>query len=86
MKSTNSIYDFKTRGLNRVTEAQWKEFNSYTWVSENEKEYNDPKYNWIMCIPETSRDSKYGRRMVSVEYKLIRGLTIGEFYGSGIVD
>lgn len=49
------------------------------------KDIDDPKYNW-KCIYPTDNDEKYGRMMVSYEQKIIRRLTMGEFYGSGTVD
>lgn len=86
IKDTPSINSFVSRKLNFIPRTKWEEFMSYPKVDYEDKQYADPKYNWIMCICDDARDTKYGRQMISVEYKLRRGQTMGEFYGSGIVD
>ena len=52
-----------------------------TWREATESEANDPSIRW-----EMEGSSKYGRRMINRERGIYRGLTVSEFYGSGIVD
>ena len=70
--------EFKDRTPHTETEemanAQWKETKELG-------DLNDKKYNWI----QVGR-SKYGRYMYCTNTKVRRGQTMGEFYGSGIVD
>jgi hypothetical protein len=80
-----SINNFKSQKHIAVDETKWNEYLGYTKVDYNDKQYDDGKYNWKMVYC-SDNDEKYGRIMVSEEYKLKRGLTMGEFYGSGIVD
>lgn len=86
MRSTTSINDFCDRKLYRVSDREWDEILSYQKVDYREGIYDDPKYNWIMVIPESANDTKYGRWMVSKEFKLLRNQTMGEFYGTSAVD
>lgn len=80
-----SINDFKDKTHMAVNKAKWKEYQGYTNVDHKDKQYNDKKYEWKMVYLETN-DEKYGRIMVSEKFKIRRTLTMGEFYGSGIVD
>ena len=81
-----SIYDFVQRKLHYIPMDKWGEYRGYQEVNCDDKSYDDPKYNWIMCISENARDAKYGRTMISEEFKLRRGTTMGEFYGTSTVD
>lgn len=81
-----SIFDFVYRKLHYIPMDKWDVFRGYQEVQRNDKSYDDPKYNWIMCISENARDTKYGRIMISEEFKLRRGQTMGEFYGTSTVD
>lgn len=42
--------------------------------------------DWIMYEYEGGTDRKFGRVVYSKKLDQIRGMTIGEFYGDGIVD
>lgn len=42
--------------------------------------------DWIQVISEEATDTKYGRLMYSPSLKVLRSTTMGEFYGTGIVD
>lgn len=42
---------------------------------------NTEKYNWVQVGTE-----KYGRTMYCTKTKIRRSLTMGEFYGTGVVD
>ncbi|KOF57845.1 MULTISPECIES: hypothetical protein [Clostridium] len=80
-----SINDFKDQKHIAVDESKWKEYKGYKDVDYKDKQYDNPKYNWKMVYWENN-DEKYGRIMVSEAFKLKRGLTMGEFYGTGVVD
>jgi len=68
---TDRIQHDKTEDMDK---APWKE-------KEELGDLNDKKYNWIQV-----GHSKYGRYMYCTNTKVRRGQTMGEFYGSGIVD
>lgn len=80
-----SINDFKDRRVIGVDKDKWREYRNYTEVDYKDKKYNNKKYNWKM-VNQIGSDEKYGRMMISEEYKLKRDLTMGEFYGSSTVD
>lgn len=80
-----SVNDFIDRPHISVDEPTWDKYAEYTMVDYEDKQYDDKKYNWKM-VYLSSNDEKYGRIMISEKYKLRRGLTMGEFYGSGLVD
>jgi hypothetical protein len=50
-------------------------------VDKDKIDLDDPKYNWIQV-----GHTKYGRYMYCTNTHVRRGQTMGEFYGSGIVD
>lgn len=72
-----SATDFKHRERHNATD----EMNNAPKVVLTEKEMDNPKYNWIQVGHE-----KYGRFMFCTNTKVRRAQTMGEFYGSGIVD
>lgn len=80
-----SIRDFKDHNHVSVDNNKWNEYLNYAKVDYEDEQYDDEKYEWKMVYLKTN-DEKYGRIMVSETYQLRRGLTMGEFYGSGIVD
>lgn len=47
----------------------------------DEQDWNDEKYDW-----EYFGQQKYGRYAVCKNTNIKRGLTMGEFYGAGVVD
>lgn len=80
-----SIRDFKDIPTIFVDEKTWNEYSKYKFVDCDDPQYDDPKYNWkIVC--KKCNDEKYGRTAISEKYKIRRALTMGEFYGTGIVD
>lgn len=85
----NAFVSRERRGVTKEERDRIKK--EYTQVNYKEKDengklkYNDPKYNWEM-IYTLGHDEKYGREMISHEYKLRRGLTMGEFYMNSTVD
>jgi hypothetical protein len=42
--------------------------------------------DWEIMFREGNSDTKYGRQMYSPSLNRLRSLTMGEFYGDGIVD
>lgn len=87
--NANSFCDHK---FIEVTQDKWDEYKNYQEVEfkgsflPSDSDYlSYDKYNWKM-VYRKGNDVKYGRMMVSEEYKLKRGLTMGEFYGSSCVD
>ena len=68
--------------VSRTNHDNTEEMDNAPW-KENEElgNLNDKKYNWIQV-----GHSKYGRYMYCTNTKVRRGQTMGEFYGSGIVD
>ena len=83
MKSIEAFYDRKLHLLDREA---WEKCQHYVLVDYKDKVYDDDKYDWQMVHLRLANDHKYGRIMVSHDYKLRRGLTMGEFYGTGEVD
>jgi hypothetical protein len=78
MSSTKDAHSFVDRQSTNYTE----EIRNLPVIKESELgDLNDPKYNWIMV-----GNDKYGRTMYCTNTNIRRGLTMGEFYGSGIVD
>lgn len=69
--------DFK----DRVQHDKTSEMDKAPIVDKDKIDLNDSKYNWIQVGRR-----KYGRYMYCTNTHVRRGLTIGEFYGSGIVD
>lgn len=80
-----SIYDFKHQEVYYVDEDTWEKYKLFKDVDCENKKYDDYKYEWKMVAKKNS-NSKYGRKMISEKYQLIRGLTMGEFYRTGEVD
>lgn len=80
-----SINDFKDHRHEAVNKNKWDEYSNYTKVDYNDEQYDNHKFNWKMVYLE-SNDEKYCRMMVSEAFKLRRGLTMGEFYGTSEVD
>ncbi|MDO4802789.1 MAG: hypothetical protein Q4A15_11545, partial [Prevotellaceae bacterium] len=51
------------------------------------KDIDDPdKHRWVCTIPLKGNDARYGRAMFCLKTGILRGQTLDEFYGSGIVD
>ena len=69
--------DFKDRKQHDKT----PEMDNAPWVKIPSGELDDPKYNWIQV-----GHTKYGRYMYCTKTHVRRGQTMGEFYGSGVVD
>jgi len=70
-------HDFKERPRHDKT----KRMDNALFVKMEDLDLDDPKYNWIQVGYE-----KYGRFMYCTNNHIRRGLTMGEFYGGGIVD
>ena len=75
--------DFKTRTLNRIPKEEWDRIRKNGLLESNEHGLAD---DWVMVVSESANDVKYGRLMYSPTLDKFRGQTMGEFYGSGIVD
>lgn len=75
--------DFKDRRLNRIPKEEWERIRKNGLLESNEHELAD---DWVMVASESARDVKYGRLMYSPTLDQFRKQTMGEFYGSGIVD
>mgnify|MGYP000259105948 CR=1 FL=1 len=76
---------FHTRKVNRITDEEMDRLNRkgvLEATNENIAKAND----WVMVARESTRDLKYGRTMFSPSLDQLRRETMGEFYGSSIVD
>lgn len=88
-----NVNDFISRKCTHPTKEEIKQiYKDYkeisfegSFIDKNSEYYNDDKYKWEM-VTTNDHDYKYGRMMISREYKLIRRTTMGEFYGAGTVD
>ena len=69
--------DFK----DRVQHDKTSEMDKAPIVDKDKIDLNDSKYNWIQV-----GHTKYGRYMYCTNTHVRRNQTMGEFYGSGIVD
>jgi hypothetical protein len=74
---------FTDRKLNRIPKAEYDRLWAKGYLPESAHELAD---DWIMVISEGAMDVKYGRNMYSPSLDQFRHSTMGEFYGSGIVD
>ena len=74
-----SVHEFKTQKKMQETE----EMKTLPWTDEKTiPDIDDSeKYDWHQV-----GSSKYGRYMYCPKTKIKRGQTMGEFYGTGIVD
>lgn len=74
-----SVHEFKTQKKMQETE----EMKTLPWTDEKTiPDIDDSeKYDW-----HEVGYSKYGRYMYCPKTKIKRGQTMGEFYGTGIVD
>ena len=69
--------DFKDRKQHSNT----PDMDNAPRVDRDKIDLNDPKYNWIQV-----GHTKYGRYMYCTNTHVRRAQTMGEFYGSGVVD
>ena len=77
--------EFKSRGLNRMPSKQMGDLRKKPLMLCTDKNIamaND----WVQVISEDASDTKYGRLMYSPSLDRLRGQTMGEFYGTSIVD
>ncbi len=84
-RAANSIKRFVSRPYFALTQQEWDRVRAFEEVDYEDPKYDDPKYNWKICYL-VDNDQKYGRIAISEEYRLKRGLTMGEFYGNSPVD
>lgn len=77
MKKEADCYSFTHKNF----KTPLPEHKKLTEVTPDGKPLNDPMFNW-----EYFGFEKYGRYAVCKNTLIKRGLTMGEFYGTGIVD
>lgn len=74
---------FVDRGLNRLPASEMTRLKAKGWLESSDY---GAATDWVMVVSEDARDTKYGRYMYSPSLDKLRGQTMGEFYGGGVVD
>jgi len=74
---------FTDRSLNRIPQLECERIRAKGYLESNQHDLAD---DWVMVASEDATDTKYGRNMYSPSLDRFRHQTMGEFYGSGIVD
>ena len=74
---------FIDRKLHRVPDVEMDRLGNKRVLPETDYKLAD---DWVMVIRESATDTKYGRIMYSKSLDQLRCPTMGEFYGTGIVD
>ena len=74
---------FIDRKLHRVADVEMDRLGNKRVLPETDYKLAD---DWVMVIRESATDTKYGRVMYSKSLDQLRCQTMGEFYGTGIVD
>ncbi len=78
-----SVHDFKEQVKIEISDSQLEDIYSLETISYKDiKDLNDEnKYNWVQIGTD-----KYGRFMYCTKTKIKRSQTMGEFYGTGVID
>lgn len=84
-ENKQDCYAFKNRGLTRMPDAEMNRIRDNGLLSCDAKDVSLAN-DWVMVIRESADDTKYGRMMYSKTIDRLRDLTMGEFYGTGVVD
>jgi hypothetical protein len=76
---------FIKRELNYISSVEWNRIKKKPLLKSTVEDIAKAD-DWVMVISEDANDVKYGRLMYSPTLDQFREQTMGEFYGSAIVD